>query len=157
MTMTRLGHVALTLSMSGGLALSAPVALAHGGMTDFKTMDANGDGKISAEEHEAAAKKMFERMDANKDGIVSAAEMNAAHEQVAGKKAEPGQMSAADKIKVIDIDGDGQLSAEEHEAGAKNMFERMDSDHNGSLSKAELAAGHAKLMTNKGAKHSDQK
>src|SRR4029079_3360620 len=54
-----------------GLAL-APVAGAHGGAeqkdTQFQMMDANGDGKISAEEHAAGAKKMFQMMDADNDG-----------------------------------------------------------------------------------------
>jgi Ca2+-binding EF-hand superfamily protein len=157
MTFKELRRGVLALSMAGGLVLSAPAALAHGGMVDFKSMDANGDGKISTDEHEAAAKKMFERMDANKDGIVTTAEMDAAHEQVAGKKTERGEMSAADKIKVIDTNGDGQLSAEEHEAGAKKMFEKMDTDHDGIISKAELSAGHAKMMMKKASKQSDTK
>ena len=44
---------------------------------EFAAMDTNKDGKVSAEEHAAAAKKMFDMMDANRDGKVSAAEMNA--------------------------------------------------------------------------------
>ena len=55
-------------------------------------------------------------------------------------------MSSAEKIKVIDTNGDGALSAEEHAAGSKMMFEKMDTDKDGFLTKAEMTAGHHKLM-----------
>ena len=111
----------------------------------FQMMDSNGDGKISADEHEAGAKMMFDKMDANKDGKVTAAEMDAAHEQIAGKAKKP-HMSAADKIKVVDSNHDGVLSEQEHVAGAKMMFDKMDTDKDGFLTKAEMEAGHARMM-----------
>lgn len=55
-------------------------------------------------------------------------------------------MSAAGKIKVIDTEGDGMLTAEEHAAGSRAMFEKMDIDKDGFLGKDEIAAGHAQLM-----------
>lgn len=114
----------------------------HGDM--MKAMDSNGDGAISADEHAAGAKAMFDGMDANKDGMVTAEEMDQAHPQGDRK------MSAADKIKTIDTNGDGQLSAAEHTAGSAAMFQKMDSDHNGSLSTEEWKAGHAAVMEKKG-------
>jgi Ca2+-binding EF-hand superfamily protein len=54
--------------------------------------------------------------------------------------------SSASKIKAIDEDGDGTITASEHEAGARKMFDKMDKDHNGKLSAAELQAGHDKMM-----------
>ena len=113
---------------------------------EFRTMDTNKDGKVSADEHAAASKKMFDTMDANRDGKVTAAEMDAAHQRVTGKKAGKSDMSAADKIKVIDSDGDRILTAEEHAAGSRAMFEKMDTDKDGFLTKVELAAGHASMM-----------
>jgi hypothetical protein len=108
-------------------------------------MDVNGDGKISPDEHAAGAAKMFATMDADKDGKVTASEMTAAHERVTGAKAAAGSMSSADKIKVIDGDGDGALTTAEHAAGSRTMFERMDVDRDGFVSAAEYAAGHAKM------------
>lgn len=58
-------------------------------------------------------------------------------------------MSSADKIKVIDTDKDGKLSAAEHEAGSKSMFGKMDSDMDGNLSEAEMKAGHEAMMGKK--------
>jgi hypothetical protein len=128
------------------------VAFANHTETAFESMDTNGDGKISADEHAAAASRMFDKMDTNKDGKVTAAEMTAAHQQVTGKKAEKGELSATDKIKKFDTNGDGVLTADEHEAAARSMFEKMDTDHDGYLTKAELTAGHEKYLQQKGAK-----
>ena len=134
----------------GGFTLAslAFAAGAESGTADagFMKMDTNKDGKVAADEHAAAAKQMFDTMDANKDGNVTAAEMEAAHERVTGRKATKSDMSAADKIKVIDTDGDGVLTAEEHARGSRAMFEKMDTDKDRFLTKDELAAGHAGMM-----------
>ena len=113
---------------------------------EFMIMDADKDGKVSAHEHATAANKMFDTMDANRDGKVTATEMDAAHQRVTGKKAKKSDLSAADKIKVIDKDGDKILTAEEHAAGSRSMFEKMDTDKDGFLTKSEFAAGHASMM-----------
>jgi Ca2+-binding EF-hand superfamily protein len=115
-------------------------------MSGFQAMDANHDGKVSRDEHAAAARKMFTTMDANKDGKATAAEMDAAHEKVTGQKAKKGDMTSAEKIKVIDTDADGVLTAEEHAAGSRTMFDAMDTDKDGALTEAELSAGHAKML-----------
>ena len=139
-TVALVGGVMLaSLAFGAGLKAGKPDA-------EFPAMDTNKDGKMSAEEHAAASKKMFDTMDANRNGKVTAAEMDAAHQRVTGKKAKKTDMSSADKIKVIDTDGDGILTAEEHAAGSRAMFEKMDTDKDGFLTKDELAAGHAQMM-----------
>jgi Ca2+-binding EF-hand superfamily protein len=156
--MTRRG---LTLAVSGMMALCSlalpGLTLADeakaGGPDMFRMMDTNGDGKISPAEHAAGSKMMFNKMDANGDGKVTPAEMDAFHDKMmAGHKAKPMAMSSADKIKVLDTNGDGVLSADEHAAGSKMMFDKMDTDKDGYLSKAELEAGHAKMMNKAAAK-----
>ena len=112
----------------------------------FKAMDTNSDGKLSPDEHAAGAKKMFEEMDANKDGKVTADEMTAYRDKMGKPPAGKQTMSSADKIKAVDTNGDGVLSAEEHAAGARTMFTKMDTDKDGFLTSAELSAGHQKLM-----------
>jgi len=113
---------------------------------EFAAMDADHDGKVSASEHAAGAKAMFEKMDANRDGKVTAAEMMAAHQAVTGQAAKKSDMSAADKIKTVDADGDGVLTAEEHAKGSAAMFAKMDVNKDGFLSKEEMAAGHTAIM-----------
>lgn len=124
----------------------------------FNSMDANSDKMVSSAEHAAAVTKMFGEMDADGDGKVSAQEMDARHGTASAATSEPRTMndaamdtgamrrpmSATDKIAKMDTDGDGMLSSAEHDAGAAAMFSKMDTDGNGSLSHQEMASGHAK-------------
>jgi Ca2+-binding EF-hand superfamily protein len=128
--------------------MTAPAALA-GKSADkhFKKMDTDGDGKISRAEHAAGAKKMFAQCDVNRDGIVTAAEMDSA---MAAEGEKPGKhdKTSAEKIQIIDQNGDGQLTASEHEAGSEKMFAKMDKDGDGSLSKDECDEGMKAMKKN---------
>jgi hypothetical protein len=140
------------LVVSGAIFAGSLAAHAYAGATkpaagdEVRKMDTNADGKIAPDEHAAGAAKMFEAMDADRNGTVTAAEMTSAHQRVTGQKAMAGSMSSAEKIKVIDGDGDGALTAAEHAAGSRMMFERMDVDRDGFVTAAELAEGHAKML-----------
>lgn len=137
--------------VAGGLVLAALPALANDADDKFKMMDTNGDGSISRAEHAAGAQTMFGKMDANADGIVTAAEMDASHgEKKSSKlkfwqKKDKDEMSAPEKISVIDTNGDGQITRAEHEAGSEKMFTRMDTNDDGSLNKDECEAGHNEM------------
>ncbi|GGD45155.1 hypothetical protein GCM10007235_16340 [Pseudoxanthomonas indica] len=138
-TMLLMGLVGLWAS-----AFAAGHDPAKGGK--FASMDSDGDGQVSAAEHVAGAKKMFTDMDSDMDGQVSAAEMDAARHDKAGAKP---AMSSADKIKKLDTDGDGRLSASEHAAGSDKMFKAGDSNGDGQLTSAEMQAVHDREMAQK--------
>ena len=87
---------------------------------------------------------MFSQCDANHDGVVTATEMDAAM-LAKGEKPSKHDKTSAEKIQVIDQNGDGQLTTAEHEAGSEKMFAQMDKDGDGFLSKAECEQGH-KMM-----------
>ena len=116
---------------------------------EMRFMDTDHDGKVSAMEHTVGAKKMFETMDGNKNGTVTASEMDASVRMMMGAHRPKETLSSAEKIKVVDTDQDGELSAEEHFTGSREMFSRMDTDNNRSLTLAEIQAGHDNMMSNK--------
>jgi Ca2+-binding EF-hand superfamily protein len=137
-------HLATSLIMTCGLALAAlPGAFAkdQDAESKFKSMDTDGDGRVSRAEHAAGATLMFNSMDANHDGMVTADEMDAAN-SLKGKKVDRSAKTSAEKIRMIDQNGDGQLTAAEHTAGSAAMFDKMDTNGDGYLSESELAAGH---------------
>ncbi len=157
---------ALGMSLLGALALGASAWAGDAG-SKFKAMDADGDGAISATEHAAGASKMFGELDANRDGNVTAAELDARH-GMKSASASSGMTSndasamtsndaamddrrgkSAEKISALDTNGDGMLSASEHEAGARSKFSEMDTDGNGSLSQQELNAGHDAMKSDR--------
>lgn len=131
----------LTLLATCGFALCAlPAFAASDADKHFKAMDTNSDGKVTRAEHAAAAKKMFAQCDADKDGVVTVAEMDASL-AAQGRKPPADEKNSAEKIKVIDQNGDGKLTAAEHEAGTETMFAKTDTNHDGSLTPEEMSAG----------------
>lgn len=146
--------------MGMGMGMGMGPGMAGGGM--MAMMDTNGDGAITAQEHAAHAKAMFDRLDANRDGKVTAGEVTAGHEtmrkEVQIVRRGPGMggmgmgagmgagMSSADRIRQMDRNGDGRLSAAEHAAGAQARFNEADTNKDGSLSRAERWAHHGEMM-----------
>jgi Ca2+-binding EF-hand superfamily protein len=115
---------------------------------EFQSMDANHNGRIAPAVHAKGAKKMFDTMDADHDGKVTAPEMDVAHEKVTGHKdTAPSELTSAEKIRMVDTNRDGVLTATEHSEGAKKMFALMDLDTDGNLTKDEVVAGHQELLS----------
>lgn len=126
-------------ALAGSFALSGAVLA---GDDKLDRLDADKDGKITATEYTAGSKTSFDKLDANADGKVTAAEMDAAYTTSKPGVGAAKVPSSADRIKTLDTDGDGSLSAVEHEAGSRTMFDQLDADKDGSLTAAEIKAGH---------------
>lgn len=121
---------------------------------EMRIADVNKDSKLSPAEHEAQAKQLFKAMDRDVDNRVSATEMDATQKPTQSpegghghQKGESHQIPAIDKIKAMDSNRDGMLSAEESAAGAKEAFKRMDANADGFLSATEIKSGHATTTT----------
>ena len=108
--------------------------------------DANNDGTVTAEEHQAAhqakradrADDRFARMDANGDGSISRAEFDALREARAEREPRAGRagMRGAQGGR----DGRGPVVIAEARARAEQAFARMDADSNGVVTAAERQA-----------------
>jgi Ca2+-binding EF-hand superfamily protein len=148
-----------TVIYGGALAQEAPKHDEMSGRStkdpiqaEMKLMDTNQDGKISAAEHAASAQQMFQGMDANQDNRVTVEEMDATqttHDAAHGAPGKGRELSSAEKMKAIDANGDGALTAQEHAAGSKKVFTKMDGDKDGNLNVGEIRAGHQTLMMSK--------
>jgi Ca2+-binding EF-hand superfamily protein len=141
--------------LAAGYYLAAPIAQAlaeDAPDASFEGMDLDGDGRVGAREHAAAARRMFATMDRNADGKVSAAEMEAAQPKVTGRARRRGGLSAAQKIRAVDGNGDRVLSAAEHAAASARLFADMDANRDGALSRREFERGHAGLKGGKTAR-----
>jgi Ca2+-binding EF-hand superfamily protein len=133
-------------ALPGAVAQTATSPAGHG----------HGQGMVSAQQHATGASAMFKRMDADGDGYATAAEMEAfgsmmgaVHGRAAGMPMGAGMMMPA-MMGMIDSDGDGSVSAQEHAAAAKARFERLDADRNGRITQAEWSATHHEIPGGEG-------
>lgn len=103
----------------------------------FDRVDANGDGRVTRDELDAARSDRFERMDANGDGLLTEAELRAFGEERAERR-------AARMLDRMDEDGDGAVSSAEFaalsERRAERMFERADVNGDGAIDRDEAEA-----------------
>ena len=137
------------IGLAAVLGLGAPaVALAGDDAgSKFKSMDTNGDGKISEDEFEAVTDRKFVEMDSNRDGRVTVMEIDNYKARVDKEKPAKGwdtRYSSSEQVKKLDTNGDGSLTEAEFEAGADAKFEAMDTNDDDYLSKTEWEAGIAK-------------
>jgi Ca2+-binding EF-hand superfamily protein len=123
------------------LALAAVSGLAHA-QGPRGTQDAHGDGVVSAQEFEDAAKARFQRRDANHDGVIDAAELAAIQQRMEARRAErpdagKGGGGGNSAWAAMDSDHDGRITEAEALAAAKARFAALDADKDGVLSPAE--------------------
>lgn len=132
----------LPAALACGLLLCTTAAVAEPGkmgMDMFNKIDANGDGRISAAEHDAHARTMFTTADANRDGAVTADEMRDAMRTHMGMRM--GMRDGADHMRKADTDRDGRISRAEFTTahdGDATRFAAHDGNNDGFISTDEM-------------------
>ena len=121
--------------------------------TNFKAIDTNGDGSLSAAELQAAEGKVqqqrlgavrtkveaeFNKLDTNKDGQLSKVEFMAV---APNKSATP--PNGANLLAQLDANKDGKISGDEYRAPILSRFDKLDTNHDGTISATERQAAQA--------------
>jgi hypothetical protein len=137
-------------------AAQAPTrtALINAMQANFKTIDTNGDGTLSAAELQAAEGKVqqqriaqlrarvdgeFTKLDTNKDGQLSKAEFMAA-----APTTPTSPPNGAALLSQLDKNKDGKVSIDEYRAPILSRFDAVDTNHDGTVSQTERQAAQTK-------------
>lgn len=130
--------------MGMGMGEAAP-------MPPFETLDADKDGKITPAEIAGQRKAMILGTDANGDGKLSAEELAAGQIRMMTERA---NARSARMVVMMDVDDDGLLSVEEFAAGPgpMRMFDQLDTDGDGAISKPEADAMAERMQGRQGGK-----
>ena len=120
----------------------------------FKAVDTNGDGTLSAAEVGAAELKIlqqraaavrqrleaeFNKLDTNHDGQLSKAEFMAA-----APSAPTTAPNGAPAVAQLDKNKDGKVSLDEYLAPRLAAFDKLDTNHDGTISAAERQAAQSR-------------
>ena len=100
----------------------------------FAALDSNKDGVVDKYEFDSSA--AFATLDADHNNRISASEVEA----IVGPQGD-GMPSAADRIRNLDRNGDGELNDEELRNAAEARFQWLDTNDDGKLDLAELRSG----------------
>jgi len=133
-------HSLRSLVAIAGISLAATTPVLASDAEDmFHRMDLNGDKKVTTTENLQFAETMFKQSDADHDGKVSAAECESASARD-NKKVD--KQETVTHMRLVDTDGDGQISSSENLAFAKNAFTRGDKNSDGVLTEGEFEEAH---------------
>ena len=133
---------ALTIAAAGALAQSndTPAPPSHPPFFQhmLKTMDTNGDGRISLDEDIAAAARHFQSIDSQNKGAIDAADIAGSPQAIAriDRRAER-------LVKRLDKPGNGYVTQDEFIAAAQQRFARLDRNGDGKLTPDELPFGRS--------------
>jgi len=127
------------LFAAAALALVAGAANAQPAGQMGARADADGDGKITLSEFRTARVTQMMKLDTNKDGKVSKAEFDARGKGRAAPEGKP-KGDGSRMFGMLDANNDGALDKAELGKMAEKRFARMDADGDGVLSAAEHQA-----------------
>lgn len=133
--------VAVALALTSVAAAAQAQQAATGHASPRMQLDANHDGMIDRAEAAKAPRlaERFDQMDANKDGKLSANE----RPKMGGKHSRRSMRGGHGRMMAADTDKDGRISRAEMQAAQGSMgerFEQMDVNKDGYLDRADMQA-----------------
>jgi hypothetical protein len=136
------GRLVFSLMLAWGVLMPS-VGHAESSIADerFKTLDMNQDGVLSKFEYNSDAAVLM--MDADRNGLVSASELQAFHGPENDEVA-----SAAERIVGVDLNNDGELSADELRGSLELRFKWMDKNEDGNVDLDEYRAAFGVARVN---------
>lgn len=151
-----IGTAGLIVCAAAASAQGRPgMGAGHGPGTMMSVRDTDGDGFIGKAEHTAWVADVFKTMDSNGDGRLSRDEYMVAHmgpgPHGAGSQSRMAEMRAragarkAEQFASMDGDKDGQVTRDQFLANADGNFAGMDSNKDGKVSTAEFRNWHRGL------------
>lgn len=155
MTSQTTGRLVLGFAAASVLGLAATLGTASAAPAPIRAMDdiaasidANGDGIVTAAEHDDFTAAAFLSMDANEDRIVDQTEFLGWDMGFAYIADEIGRLDVyaqvkADVFAAWDADGDGVVTVPEIRELAASEFANSDADADGAVVARDLAAGSA--------------
>ena len=173
----------IMIASVAALLATSSLALAHGGGKGLARFDRDGNGVVTRSEMRTTAGEHFDKVDTNHDGKLTAEEMQAAHRERAAKHFaakdtdKDGKLSRAEVAKMpdpkfaqldanhdgfltpdelaqghrghggkgfghADTNGDGAISRDEALAGSDKRFARLDTNGDGVVTQEEMKAHH---------------
>lgn len=106
----------------------------------FQGADANSDGVVTQEEFTAQALNQFRQLDTNRDGRVAADEAQAARQRLGGRFGGRG----GGRFAMLDADRDGSVSRAEFDRRFAERIERLDANKDGNITAEERRAGRGR-------------
>ena len=107
--------------------------------TDFKKVDADGNGTIDRNEAERAMRADFKAMDLDRNGVVTLADIQRDVTKSRAGKAKP----PLSRYLPYDTNGDGKITEQEYlVAVRRQIYEPMDSNRDGKIALGEALAFH---------------
>lgn len=105
---------------------------------EFDALDRDGDGRVSSSEHAAGAKARFDAMDNDNNYKVGASEMAAG----TSDQSVSAQIAGTQRgDRPVDANANGEISPEESRLEAEAAFRSRDVNGDGNLSAEEMRAG----------------
>ena len=136
---------ALVPAQSAAANAAAPMAAAAAAVTPAQQaawdallhrLDRDGNGVVERAEHTVAAAVMFARMDRDGDEAVTVEEMDSERESLLDTAPD----DTARRLAEVDVNHDGKLDSDEHDAATALMFKRWDRDGDARLVREEFLA-----------------